>query len=349
MNIVRNLLAVSALALLPGMAFAAQDASAPTVDKSGVDQKVVDQKGDEKGKCESGGHKHKACTPMPTSPSIYGPTGVIITPNAEIVGGGQSNVAFAGGYDIVDNNIPNGDPFPNVNYYKANLGLFKHLEIGGTFTHINTVGTADQGFMNLKANLLKPGSFFQIAGGVIDALGTGLDFDGTDGLRTEYVVGQVTLGKCVGGFIGPFRASGGWMSNAPIAILPVVVDNDMFFANGSLMITKYLEAVGEWMNFRDANVNDVINVGGRLHFGGLEVHGYLLDVTKNLGVNDVIPVFGASYTFTGKAKKHHGGGGEEKGKGEEVLPKGKEEVVPLPSSSSNSVRTHLAANLLRAQ
>jgi len=347
MTIVRNLLAVSALALLPGMAFAAQDASAPVVDKSGVDQKVVDQKGDVKGKCEPEGHKRKACTPVPTSPSIIGPTGVIITPNAEIAGGGQSNVAVSMGYDLVDTgSAVNG--FPNDNWYKVNLGLFKHLEIGGTFSHVNDFGTIDSGLLNMKANLLKPGSAFQIAGGVIDALGGAPTTSEDDGMRTEYVVGQLQIGKCVRGIIGPLRVSGGWMSNTPIPILPVAADTDMFFANGSLMITKYLEAVGEWMDPRTGDVNPFINLGGRLHFGGLELHAYFLDVTKELGLDEPIPVYGASYTFVPKMKKHHGGK-DEKGKGEEVLPKGKEEVVPVPSSSSNAVRSRLAANLLRAQ
>ena len=110
MNIVRNLLAVSALAILPGDGLRGPDVSAPTVDKSGVDQKVVDQKGDEKGKCEpktwgkEGLHAHadlaehlrpdgrdhhpqrrdRRRRPRATWPSLPG-------------------------YDIIKNNIPNGD------------------------------------------------------------------------------------------------------------------------------------------------------------------------------------------------------------------------------------------------
>jgi hypothetical protein len=340
MSTLRNFLAVTALALLPAAAFA--QAPVPAVDDKSDKVVVVEQKGEGKEEKGGGGGKKRAkCNPTPTSPSILGPTGYILTPNAEIAGGGETNFAMAFGYDLVDNDSAFSGP--NVNYYKVNMGLFKHLEVGGTFTHINGFGTFDTAYLNAKANIFKPCSFFQLAGGAIDAADTANI--GGQSLRTEYVVGSLELGRWATMF-PTLRVGAGWQSHTPIGVIPVAAPDDSIFVNGGLMIGKYLEIVGEWIDVRDANVS-FANVGGRLHIGNLEVHGYLLDVTEDALVGDIVPVYGASYTFKPGGKKHKGGGGkgEPEMKGE---PKGKEEVIPVPSSS-NGLRTRLAANLLAPQ
>jgi hypothetical protein len=118
------------------------------------------------------------------------------------------------------------------------------------------------------------------------------------------------------------------------------------------MVGKYLEIVGEWITAYDtAGEPQIVNLGGRLHFGGLEVHGYVLNVTEDVGGlgGNIIPVYGASYTFVPGKKKKRGNGGEPEMKGE---PKGgKEEVVPVvpvPGASSG-LRHRLASNLLSSR
>jgi hypothetical protein len=339
MSTLRNFLAVTALALLPAAAFA--QAPVPAVDDKSDKVVVVEQKGEGKEEKGGGGGKKRAkCNPTPTSPSILGPTGYILTPNAEIAGGGETNFAMAFGYDLVDNDSAFSGP--NVNYYKVNMGLFKHLEVGGTFTHINGFGTFDTAYLNAKANILKPCGPFQLAGGVIDGFDTA-NIGGLD-LRTEYVVGTLEVGRWVKMF-PTLRVGAGWQTNTPIGVLPVAAPDDSIFVNGGLMIGQYLEIVGEWIDVQNnANIS-FTNLGGRLHIGNFEVHGYVLDVFEDALVGNIIPVYGASYTFKGKGGKKHKGGG---GKGEPEMkgePKGKEEVIPVPSSS-NGLRTRLAAKLM---
>jgi hypothetical protein len=345
MKTLRHLLAVSALALVPAAAFA--QAPAPVVDDKSDKVVVVDDMKGEPKKDEGDGKRRRRCNPTPTSPSILGPTGYILTPNAEIAGGGKDNVAVAMGYDLVDNDTAFGQGAPNTNYYKVNLGLFRHLEVGGAFTHINGFGTFDTSYLNVKANVFSPCSPFQLAGGAIDAARTS-NIAG-NGLATEYVTGSLNVGRWVS-FFPTLRVGAGWQTKTPLGVFPVAADAESIFVNGGLMVGKYLEIVGEWINVYDvAGEPQFVNLGGRLHFGGLEVHGYVMNVTEDALGPNIIPVYGASYTFVPKKKKRGGRPsepemkGEPKGGKEEVVP-----VVPVPGASSG-LRHRLASNLLSSQ
>ena len=193
--------------------------------------------------------------------------------------------------------------------------------------------------MNLKANLLKP-HFFRMAGGVIDALGTGLDFDGTDGLRTEYVVSRWDAGQVRGRV---HRTVPG------LRRLDVQrADRHPAGRGGQRHVLRERQPDDHQVPGSRRRVDELPRCE-RQRRGSTPVAACTSGGTgpRLLARRDQEPRrerpdpgLRRDYTFTGKAKKHHGGGGDEKGKGEEVLPKGKEEVVPLPSrASSNAVHT----------
>jgi hypothetical protein len=237
------------------------------------------------------------------APSYLGPTGYILTPNAEVTPGGCANIGyhffdFAGG--------PNRLGASNVSAAHANIGLGDRLELGYTRLIFHDNFTPSANLANAKLSVLGAKSPVMVAGGVLDAF--------NDIFRTAYVVGQINVGEHFSKTWIPrsLRVGAGWGTGNVFSPINGV------FVNGAVNPIRAVELHGEWMN-NTGLVNTGLRIRPSKKLDGLVLDLAAVDVTGVAGGWD--PAGGLSYTFCfGKGKKHEGGDYEDEGKDEKSAP-----------------------------
>jgi hypothetical protein len=231
------------------------------------------------------------------APNYLGPTGYILTPNADVMEGGCLNT----GYHFLDLSNPRVAN-PNISSGYVNAGLFDRAEIGGSalFFHAqpfpNDKTFKSRAMLNGKVKVFGP----ELAWPTTLAVGV---MDATDSLfRTAYVVGQVDLSRYAGLPMFPdgLVVGAGWGAGnrwSPI---------DGVWVNGRFNPIDYTEAHGEWMSN-----TGLTNVGVRVNppfAQGLALDFSAIDVTGVAG--GWSPAIGASYTYCFTGRGGGGGGGD---------------------------------------
>ena len=244
------------------------------------------------------------------APSYLGPTGYILTPNADVTPAGCVNI---GAHNFV---LPTVSP-SRVTSAHGNIGIGNRLELGYTRLTFHDQFTPNVNLANAKLAVLGPTSPVQLAGGVLDAF--------NDLFRTAYVVGQLNVGEKMNSKFIPrsLRAGAGWGTGSVLSPINGV------FVNGAFNPMRAVELHGEWMNN-----TGMVNTGLRIRPSG-RISGLILDVAA-LNVTGVGGVRGQgggwelggglSYQMCfGKGRKHHDGD-DEGGKDEKSAP------APAPPS-----------------
>lgn len=233
------------------------------------------------------------------APSYLGPTGYILTPNAEVTPASCVNI---GAHNFV---IPTVSP-SRVTSAHGNIGIGNRLELGYTRLTFHDQFTPNVNLANAKLAVLGPSAPVQLAGGVIDAF--------NDLFRTAYVVGQINVGEKLGKLkVIPksLTAGAGWGTGSVLSPINGV------FVNGGFSPVRQVELHGEWMNN-----TGMVNTGLRFRPSG-KLSGIVLD----LGAIDVTNVAGAGWEPAGglswqmcfgKGRKHHDD--DEGGKDEKSAP-----------------------------
>lgn len=208
-----------------------------------------------------GGAAAALAAPAEAAPSIFGPTGYILTPDCNVVRETVANV----GYHYVGAGPVNGVP---ASYGTANAGLMDHLELGVTYAGGHGPGGPSGVMGNLKASVFKPDNVVQLAGGVIDVANTTA--------RTAYVTALVNgywVMRHQNILLKGLKVGGGYGKGGAL---------DATWLHGSFQVGTPVELIGEWVNYH--NGPNRVNAGLRFRLGPAPIRGLALDLFKlNIG------------------------------------------------------------------
>ena len=205
-----------------------------------------------------------------SSPTVYGPTGLIEMPTAESVAYKQFSVAFDYAMDNDSDQISDTEEDNKTFFYKVNLGSFENCELGilgGSFL--------DEGvFVNLKYFLMsnEEENPLSIAAG-IEKLGS----------KNELSTYMVASKRFQGGLNGHFGFKA-YIQNNLFASTMIGLE---YFSDEKLSFLA--DITGE------KNEAYVLNTGLKIFIDSdVSMRLYLIDLTKNRSAKETLFTFGVS-------------------------------------------------------